>query len=648
MVRWFFALALLLTFAIRPEFVAMADDSSTVLVDDSTTADDTADEEEEEADEAETDKEGDDEEGNSEETDESEESDKESKEESDDSSADDEKDADAADEKDEDDKPSKESEKEESEAKSDEKASDEKAKTEKSDKEEKKPAEKKADKEKSDDDKPKEEKSTEEKKPAAEEKKPETHKVEKKDLKIETEVEGVFVAKEVEEVPLRPEVWSSFKVVEAVAHGKRVRKGDVLVKFDDKDIEEAIAEKSLQQRLGELALMAAEEEFPRMEKSVELAYESAERDRKQTLEEQERFNKTMRELSEKLAKYYLKSSEQDLDNAREELDQLKKMYEADELTEETEEIVLKRQEFQVKSAEFFVEYSKINHDYTMNVTIPRRAELLKTAVREANLAFERAKMTKSLGLSKERYDLEVLRETRARSIENHAKLVEDRGLMTLKAPADGVAYYGRSVNGRWIEVSGMETKLIPFGMVTPNSVVMTIVKDRPMYVETSIGEKELPTVKSDQEVTIVPVSDDEVELKGAVEKVADVPGGGNKFAVQVEIKSDDAPKWLMPGMTAKAKIKTYEVENAVVVPAELVQSDADEPKTKYVMLQVEDEEKPVRREIKLGKSKDKNVEVLKGLKEGDLIVKGAKDEKGEKDDAAKKDEVKKDAAEKKE
>lgn len=489
-----------------------------------------------------------------------------------------------------------------------------------------------------DEKKPAEEKSA--KKAKAEDKKPETHQVETKDLKIEVEVDGVFVAEDTEEVALRPEVWSSFKVVEAVPHGKRVRKGDVLVKFDDTDIEEAIAEKTLQMQLGEVALMAAEEEFPRLQKSIDLAYEIAERDRDEAADEYERFEKTMRSMSEKLADYYLQSAAQDLDNAREELDQLQKMYEADELTEETEEIVLRRQEFMVKQAEFFMEYSKINHDYTMNVAIPRREQLLTDAVEGSKLSYERAKMAKSLGLNKERYELDALREGRARSVEKHAKLLADRGLMTLKAPADGIVYYGRAVSGRWIEVSSMEGKLIPYGTVTPNSVVMTVVKDRPMYVETNIGEKDLPTVEAGQSVTIVPASDDDVELAGSVEQVADVPGGGNKFPVKVVMKGEKAPDWLMPGMTAKARIETYSVEDAVVIPADLVQSDEENPKKKYVMVQLEDEDEPVRREIKLGKSKDKNVEVLKGLKAGDLVVKGAEDKPG--DDAKTSDEKKDD------
>jgi HlyD family secretion protein len=422
-------------------------------------------------------------------------------------------------------------------------------------------------------------------------------------------------------------VWAAFKVVEAGPHGKRVRKGDVLVKFDDKDIEKAIAEKSLELRTGELALMAAEEDFPRLEKSIALSYDEAKRQYDQAQDEKKRFDDTMRDMSERMAKYYLQSSEQQFQNANEEYEQLKKMYDADELTEETEEIVLKRQKFQVEAAKFFLEYAKINHQYTTEISIPQREESLKTAVETTKIAFDRASMAKSLGMNQQRYELEKMREARVKAVDSHAKLLADRALMTLKAPADGIVYYGRAVNGRWIEVSSQESKLIPFGTLTPNSVVMTIVKDRPMYVETAVGEKELPTVKVKQPAIVSPVADTEIELKAEVAKVADVPGAGNKFPVRVDLKSNDEPDWLMPGMTCKTKITVYDVKDALVIPAELLQTDKDDPKQKYVMLQIEGEEKPVRRDVKVGKTKEKEVEIVKGLKAGDLIVKGAKDEK---------------------
>lgn len=508
------------------------------------------------------------------------------------------------------------------------KSTDAEAKAEKSDKDSDDDSAKKekATAEESDDKKPE---SAATDKPAAEKetKKPETFKVEAKAFKVDVEAEGVFVAEETAEVALRPEVWAAFKVVEAVPHGKRVRKGDVLVEFDEKDIDKAIAEKSLELRTGELALMAAEEDFPRLEKSIALTYDEAKRQYDEAQDEKKRFEDTMRDMSERMAKYYLQSSEQQFQNANEEYEQLKKMYDADELTEETEEIVLKRQKFEVEAAKLFLEYAKINHQYTTEISIPQREESLKTAVETSKIAFDRASMAKSLGVNQQRYELEKMREARAKAVDSHAKLLADRALMTLEAPADGIVYYGRAVNGRWVEVSSQESKLIPFGTVMPNSVVMTIVNDRPMYVETAVGEKELPTVKAKQPAVASPVADAEIELKAEVAKVADVPGAGNKFPVRIDLKSNDEPDWLMPGMTCKATITVYDVKDAIVIPVELLQTDDDNPKQKYVMLQVEGEQHPVRRDVKVGKTKEKEAEIVKGLAAGDLIAKGAKDEK---------------------
>jgi multidrug efflux pump subunit AcrA (membrane-fusion protein) len=223
-------------------------------------------------------------------------------------------------------------------------------------------------------------------------------------------------------------------------------------------------------------------------------------------------------------------------------------------------------------------------------------------------------------------------------VEKHGELVADRALMTLRAPSDGIAYYGRQIDGRWIEVGSLESKLVPFGNVSPNSIVMTIVKDRPMFVRTTVGEKDFPEMKEGQAATVSPLADDDVELASSVKSLTDVPGSGNKFNVKIALKSDDeGPEWLKPGMSCKAKVTTYEAKDAVVIPAELVQTDDKDEKQKYVMLKVKDEEKPVRRDIKLGKTKDKDVEVVKGLKAGEVIVKGAKDKADDKGDEGKKD-----------
>ena len=100
----------------------------------------------------------------------------------------------------------------------------------------------------------------------------------------------------------------------------------------------------------------------------------------------------------------------------------------------------------------------------------------------------------------------------------------------------------------------------------------------------------------------------------------------------------------MPGMTCKTKITIYDVKDAIVIPAELVQTDEDDPKQKYVMLQVEGEEKPVRRDVKVGKTKEKEVEIVKGLRGGRRHrQRGQGREEDEKKDKRRKNDEKKDA-----
>jgi multidrug efflux pump subunit AcrA (membrane-fusion protein) len=162
-------------------------------------------------------------------------------------------------------------------------------------------------------------------------------------------------------------------------------------------------------------------------------------------------------------------------------------------------------------------------------------------------------------------------------------------------------------------------------------VLMTIVKQRPLYVLSSISEKDLTNFKKDLPATLIPAADDKAELAAKITKLSGVPGGGKKFDVRLDLDTSDLPDWLVAGMSCNVKVTTYDKKVALLVPTDLIQTDKDDEKIKYVMLLSGDEEEPIRRDVKLGKTKEKMVEVLSGLKKGDKIVK----EEPKKDDDAK-------------
>jgi multidrug efflux pump subunit AcrA (membrane-fusion protein) len=310
-----------------------------------------------------------------------------------------------------------------------------------------------------------------------------------------------------------------------------------------------------------------------------------------------------------------------LDYEKDELKQLEKMYKADDLTEETEEIILKRQRAAVEFAQFSLDHAKLSSEEMLNVRLPRTDIQMKEALERAALAKARAQLAVSIDLPRARYDLEKLKKARTKSLEKHTKLLGDRDLMELKSPADGVVYYGQCANGRWAETPSLITKYEPHNNVTPNSVVMTIVDPHPLYVTSTLDEGKRPDVADAAKVKVTLPSDGDDRVGGKVKSISPIPVSSGKFEINFDLDQDDIPSWIVAGMSCKISITTYDALNAIVLPKKAVHDDDYDPETHFVWL-VDAEDataKPKRREVKLGKRKEDEIEILKGLKKGDVV-----------------------------
>jgi multidrug efflux pump subunit AcrA (membrane-fusion protein) len=475
-------------------------------------------------------------------------------------------------------------------------------------------------------------------KPAAksEAKKRKTLKIEPKRLKIDLTLDGTFVASETEEVVFRPEAWTDYEIVDVVEHGKKVRKGETLFKFDSEKINEAIADLELEQRINELAILKADDDMPRMEKTLKLDFAAAERSNKQAKEDFKRYQEIDRPMMEKTANFMVKYYDFMLAYEKDELDQLEKMYKADDLTEETEEIVLKRQRTSVEFAEFSLENAKLNRDETLNISLPRYDVRIKESLERSEMAQARAAQALSLDLSRLRYELEQRKKARAKSLERHSKLIKDRELMEIKSPADGVVFYGQNVNGRWSDTPSLINKYKPKNNVSPNSVLMTIVETRPLYVLSSIDEGKRPDVSDGQKAKVALPAEDAERVPGEIKSISPLPVNAGKFEVKFDLTQSDIPDWIVPGMSCKVQVVTYDKKDAIVIPKSAVHDDEDDEDKKFVWLADSDDEdaKPERRTVKLGKRKGADVEITKGLKKGDVI---SLDDESKKDVADKKD-----------
>ncbi|MBN1853243.1 MAG: hypothetical protein JW829_10985 [Pirellulales bacterium] len=447
-----------------------------------------------------------------------------------------------------------------------------------------------------------------------------THEIQPGPFRIDVKIEGLFVADKKTELALFPKEWSDFTVVEAVAHGQVVHQGDLLVRFDNTEISEQIADLEADQRLAELSIIQAERDLPQFEQVLALAYASAERDSQYASQDLARFAEIDRPLAERSAEHYLKQARHGLEYAKEELDQLLKMYEADDLTEETEEIILKRQRHEVESAEFALKQSEINFEETVHLQLPRQEASLKHNVEQAKHALDQAKINLELKVNQKQFELEKSKHVRKRALERHAKLLADQGLMTIKAPTDGVVYYGQCLHGKWPNIKTMMQSLRPKGTVASEAVFMTIVTPRPLLVLGQAAEKDMAGFQEGLVAQIKPTANPAVAIAGRIGRVSTIPVEDGQFAVEFILDSNQVPEWIVAGMTCKAIVTTYERSNALTVPCKAVKTEPANPADKYVHILDQQTNQPRRQAVKTGRESGQVVEIVEGLAPGNRVV----------------------------
>lgn len=480
------------------------------------------------------------------------------------------------------------------------------------------------------------EKKTEPAKPAEAktEEKPETsklktHTVDADMLRIELELDGVFTAQTMTPLELRPESWSSFKVVKAVEHGEHVEKGDVLVEFETDKIDEAIADRETAQELAELSLKQAELGLELLEKTTPIDLKMAERQKEMMAEDLKRFLEIDLELSKKSAKNSLESSEHTLEYQLEELKQLEKMYKADDLTEETEEIILKRQRHAVERARFYLELAKNRYDETMNVYLPRDKESMQVSNELYQMQMDRTKAVLPINLKQERIALEKLKVEQKRDKEKFEELKKDRDLMTLTAPASGIVYYGKCVRGKWSGATTVAEKLEPEASVSPGTL-MTIVSPRPLQIRAEVSESDLHWVHEGMNGTVKPKALPDARARATIVERDQIPGVDGKFAATFRVGLNEEMDPIMPGMDCKVELVPYLKKRTLVIPAKAMKTDEVDDTRHYVQL-INDAGKPVKQAVTIGKKKDDLVEILDGLAKGDKILaeypNGKEDEK---------------------
>ncbi len=385
--------------------------------------------------------------------------------------------------------------------------------------------------------------------------KPATAKVKKGPFHIDVSLDGVFEAQDQAELVIRPQEWPQLQVLKAVDHGTAVKQGDLVLALDTEKIDHTIAELRADLQLNELAVKQSEAQLAALEKVAPLDTDANERAQRMAREDWKLYQDVDKPLSAKMNEYRLKSAQEGLEYAEEEYRQLEKMYKADDLREETEKIVLRRAKNGVDRAKLNLEFAQASYNEAKKLSLPRQDERAKEQTERALIDVDLTRASIPLLMNKHRLELEKLKLARTQGEDKLNKLIADREAMVVKAPMDGIVYYGRCVRGKWAAMS--HETLRRGAQIQPNDVVMTIVKPRPMIIRTTVPESQAQRIHSGQTAYVDPVGFVDQKPTAIVHRVGTVPMGGSGFDCQLTVASDALNEAIMPGMNCELKLIPY-------------------------------------------------------------------------------------------
>lgn len=231
---------------------------------------------------------------------------------------------------------------------------------------------------------------------------------------------------------------------------------------------------------------------------------------------------------------------------------------------------------------------------------------LKTQAALAKTTFERRKRLWDQNIGSEIEYLSA--KTNYEATENAVKQAQSQlGKSTIRAPFSGII-------DNIIQDQG--TVVAP----GPGSEVFRIVNLSNMYIEVDVPENYLGSIQKGKEAKVhFPVLGDTVISK--IRQTGNFINPSNR-AFTVEIAVPNPKGNIKPNLTAKVNLNDYTSEQAILVPQSIISENSQAQQYVYVAESpTADKAVAKRRIIETGKSQGRLVEVLSGIKEGDLLIK---------------------------
>ena len=377
-------------------------------------------------------------------------------------------------------------------------------------------------------------------------------------------------------VDVKCQIDGGSQILSIVPEGTTVKEGDELVRLDASAIEDQINQQTIAYERANSTFIQAEEEFAVAGIAVREYVEGTVKQELQVIE-----------ANIVIAKENLKSAENNLEYAE-------KMYRKGYINED-----------QVATNRFAVERAKLDQ---------QQYQTSRKVLEE----FTKEKMTMELESGRDAAAARMRAESKAKELEKSKldQLTRQLSHTVIMAPQGGMVIYANEQSRR----GGSQNPSIEEGaQVRAYQTIIQLPDLSQMQVKVTVHETKVNKMKQGMEADI---KIREFDTTGYVETVATQPEPGSWFSSSVKeyatvVRLDDnhGISGLKPGMTAEVEIIIEQLEDVLTVPL-LGILESNDKHFCYLATPTGYE----KREVVIGSSNDKYIEVKDGLKVGDEVI----------------------------
>ncbi|MDQ7013103.1 MAG: efflux RND transporter periplasmic adaptor subunit [Planctomycetota bacterium] len=442
-------------------------------------------------------------------------------------------------------------------------------------------------------------------------------KVETGSFSITTTAMGELEARN--QIELRSELDTRADIVEIVAEGIVVKKGDVLIKLNTEQLQEQINQQTLEVERAFADVTAAENSL-----KIQLS-ENDSRDRAGQLKvelaelalAQWREGEVVKTRSKQTLE--IEQAQRDLKRLKEKFERSRELLAEGFLSQDEHDT----DEIRWIDAVARLETAELDKQTYEEYQFPRDEKTKISDVEEAKADLDRIRTQNTINAGAKESALTTTRRQYELKNERLEKLTEQVELATIVAPTDGLVVYATSIGrGRDMIMMGGDGPLQVGREVRPNEMLLILPDTSSMVASVRVHESLAGRVRPGLRVSLKIDAIEGETFMGVVESIGVLAESGGwrdpnrrEYKVRIGLEHDNSDGVLKPSMRAEAEIMLGAVEESMIVP---VQAVFTEGPVKYIY--TPQGAKFARVPVRVGRMSDSSAEIISGLELGDRVL----------------------------